>query len=78
MEKEPSVEDIESRIEQLLEEEYEILGRYIEMHGEIQEGSELDEREYWVVQEARTGRDREHAEQRLREFIDFLKQEIEK
>ena len=76
IEKESGPENIDSVIEKLLERETEIFQRYIELYGEP--GEELDEKEYWVVQEANVGKDREQAKNRLGEFIVFLEAEIVK
>jgi len=76
IEKESGPENIDSVIEKLLEKETETFQRYIELYGEPNE--ELDEKEYWVVQEANVGKDREQAKNRLGEFIVFLESEIAK
>lgn len=72
--KQESVEDVDKEVEGLLEEEADLFSRYAEKVGEISE--DMDEREYYIVMEARTGADRIQARQRLKEFIDFLKNEI--
>ncbi len=67
-------EELDAVIEQLLKQEGELFAEYIELYGEP--GEDLEEREYWVAQEALVGKDREQAKQRLEEFIAFLEEQI--
>jgi len=69
--KEPTPEDVDAEIEQKLKELYENYSELVEI------GSELDDKWYWVEQEANVGKDRQAAKKHLEEFIEKL-EEIKK
>lgn len=66
MEQEPTIENVDSVIEGLLEE----LDSYAELWDEH---PELQEQWYWVDMEARVSKDREAAKVHLEEFLKVLK-----
>ena len=72
---EPSAEELDRAIEELLEDEAKLLADYIAIHGKLDDA--LDEREYLVVQEAKCGVNRVQAKRRLANFVEFLREETQ-